>query len=274
MSSDAALLPIVRECTSFNADLSEWNTENVITMESMFRHATSFNGDIGMWNTRKVENMSAMFFGAPSFRSDISAWDVRSTVDLSMAFVGTTNFEVNLCAWGQRLPSSVRVLTRSMFIGSSCPNTDDPDPRNLEQGPFCFPCVETSSLLPLYSGSFTETSKVFDDIADLYAAVDQYFDDNSPTSYIANLYGYPISVWNVSGITSFESVFDVERNPSATYFNEPLDGWDTRSATTMRRMFAGAYMFNSILEFNTSSVTDMSGMCKLSGRLCDFGYNI
>jgi len=64
-------------------------------------------------------------------------------------------------------------------------------------------------------------------------------------------------------VTSFESVFDAERNPAVAHFDEPLNGWDTGQATSMRRMFAGASKFNNFLGFNTSSVTDMSGMCKI-----------
>lgn len=247
--------------TSFTANLSQWNVENVVTVASMFRHASSFNSDIGSWETSNVQNFSAAFFGASSFRSEISSWDVSSAIDISMTFVGATSFDINLCKWGQQLSSSGKVLTRSMFIGSGCPNTDDPDLANIEQGPFCVQCVETTGFIPSDSDTYTSGSRAFDDINDLYDAVDQYLKNNSPTSAIAELFGFPIRAWNVSGMTSFESVFDVKRNPSAAYFNESLSGWDTGRATTMRRMFAGAYMFNNALAFNTSAVTDVSGMC-------------
>ena len=250
--------------TRFNADLSEWNMDNVVTVASMFRHASSFNSDIRSWKTSNVQNFSAAFFGASSFRSEISTWDVSSAVDISMTFVGATSFDIDLCEWRQQLPSSGQILTRSMFIGSGCPNTDDPDPANLEQGPFCAQCVETTIPLPSNNDKYTSGSKAFDNISDLYNAVDQYLENDLSTSDIAELFGYPIRAWNVSGMTSFESVFDAKRNPSAAYFNESLDGWDTGRATIMRRMFAGAYMFNNALSFNTSAVTDMSGMCKYS----------
>ena len=47
----------------------------VMTMRSMFAYATSFNGDISGWNTAKVTNMAFMFFRAVSFNQDIGGWN-------------------------------------------------------------------------------------------------------------------------------------------------------------------------------------------------------
>ena len=47
----------------------------------------------------------------------------------------------------------------------------------------------------------------------------------------------------------------------ATFFNQPLDSWDTSSVTDMSFMFSGAKNFNQPLEkWNTSSVVDMKFM--------------
>ena len=34
---------------SFNADVSQWNTANVISMKAMFHNAHAFNADISKW---------------------------------------------------------------------------------------------------------------------------------------------------------------------------------------------------------------------------------
>ncbi|MCY4160256.1 MAG: BspA family leucine-rich repeat surface protein, partial [Flavobacteriaceae bacterium] len=62
--------------TSFNGDISNWDTSQVNTMVGMFQYATSFNGDISNWDTSNVTDMRWMFNGATSFSQDISNWDV------------------------------------------------------------------------------------------------------------------------------------------------------------------------------------------------------
>ena len=44
--------------TSFNSDISFWDTSNVTNMDRMFEGATAFNQGIGSWDTSKVTDMS------------------------------------------------------------------------------------------------------------------------------------------------------------------------------------------------------------------------
>ena len=53
--------------STFNGDISKWNTEKVTTMYDMFYQASAFNQDIGSWNTAQVTDMQAMF--VPLLRS-------------------------------------------------------------------------------------------------------------------------------------------------------------------------------------------------------------
>ena len=43
----------------------------------MFCDATSFNGDLSRWDTGKVKKMADMFHDATSFNGDLSKWDIR-----------------------------------------------------------------------------------------------------------------------------------------------------------------------------------------------------
>ena len=61
-----------QDATSFNQDISGWNTSNVTAMNNMFTSTTSFNQPIGNWNTSNVTNMFGMFYQASSFNQDIS----------------------------------------------------------------------------------------------------------------------------------------------------------------------------------------------------------
>ena len=67
--------------TSFNQDISGWNTSNVISMSGVFQGAT-FNGDISSWDISKVVSIEDMFSGNTSFNQDISGWDVSNVTDM------------------------------------------------------------------------------------------------------------------------------------------------------------------------------------------------
>ncbi|MEU2199935.1 BspA family leucine-rich repeat surface protein [Isoptericola sp. NPDC019482] len=60
-------------------------TAHVTDMSHMFDGASSFNGDLTMWNTGKVTAMDAMFRSASSMVGNLSAWDV-STVTTHVDF--------------------------------------------------------------------------------------------------------------------------------------------------------------------------------------------
>ena len=44
--------------STFNCDISKWNTEKVTNMGYMFYSASAFNQDIGSWNTAQVTTMN------------------------------------------------------------------------------------------------------------------------------------------------------------------------------------------------------------------------
>ena len=65
-----------KSATSFNGDISDWDTSSVASMESMFSGATSFNGDISDWDVSGIANMTGMFANADSFAQNLGAWYV------------------------------------------------------------------------------------------------------------------------------------------------------------------------------------------------------
>jgi len=89
--------------SSFNQDISKWDTHNVVDMGLMFGAAEFFNQPIGSWNTSSVTNMWSMFWNAFAFDQNISSWNINSVTDMDGMFDGvtisTTNYDALLNGW-------------------------------------------------------------------------------------------------------------------------------------------------------------------------------
>ena len=81
-----------RDATSFNGDVSSWDTSSVINMNYMFTGATSFNSDLFNWDTNSITDMNNMFFDATSFRNRIKLPPIKEgndTMDYGMIYLET-----------------------------------------------------------------------------------------------------------------------------------------------------------------------------------------
>jgi uncharacterized repeat protein (TIGR02543 family) len=85
--------------TSFNQDISAWDTSNVTNMEGLFAHALNFNQNIGTWDTSNVKDMVEMFLGANSFDQDIGSWDTRNVTNMRSMFLDAVSFNQDISIW-------------------------------------------------------------------------------------------------------------------------------------------------------------------------------
>jgi len=108
--------------TSFNKNLSEWDTGSVTDMLGMFEDATSFNGNISEWDTGSVTNMQGMFARAFSFNQDLSSWDITNVKNMGKMFFFATSLKTCILEWDL---SNV-LQTFDMFTNTICTNTDHP----------------------------------------------------------------------------------------------------------------------------------------------------
>ena len=85
--------------SSFDSDISFWDTSNVTLMDDMFNGASSFNKNISTWDTSKVTDMGGMFSSASSFNQNISIWDTSEVIYMEEMFNGSTAFNQDLTDW-------------------------------------------------------------------------------------------------------------------------------------------------------------------------------
>ena len=114
------LIPNHPSTSSFNDDISSWDTSNVTDMSQMFYYASLFNQDISSWDTSSVTDMNNMFIGATAFNQNIGSWNTSSVADMSYMFNGATVFNQDIGSWDT---SSVTNM-RNMFINAVAFNGD------------------------------------------------------------------------------------------------------------------------------------------------------
>ena len=72
-------------------------------MSGMFETESSFNANISGWNTGSVTNMRQMFNGATDFNQDIGSWDVSDVADMYQMFGSASSFNQHwVVEYGER----------------------------------------------------------------------------------------------------------------------------------------------------------------------------
>jgi surface protein len=107
-----------RLATSFNQNISSWNTTNVTNMGGMFISGAAFNQPIGSWDTANVTSMASMFSGAASFNQNIGSWDTANVTSMASMFRNASTFNQNIGGWDT---SSVTTMLE-MFDGATAFN--------------------------------------------------------------------------------------------------------------------------------------------------------
>ena len=243
---------------SFVPNVGIYTRGPIRNMTSMFEGNTSFNEDISGWDTSHVLSMKRMFFGATSFNQDLKMLKVKQIGEVP------TDFATNASSWTLPQPSwgieanyfyAATVDVQTNFKGSFFST-------NFGSNYYVHPnvgIVTTDKLTNMYDILHINTRFTFND-----ASIGQW-DTSSVTTFEetfvnARSFNQDISGWDTSSATTMRRMFY-----DARAFNQDISGWDTSSVTSMEWMFRNGsydpavnYAFNQdIGSWDTSNVTNM-----------------
>ena len=242
--------------TSFNQDISNWNTAKVKYLNDMFKNADAFNKDLS-WNTAKVINMKNMFYGANAFNGDISEWDTGEVKNMQYMFRDADAFNRDL-SWNIENVTDVAGIFRNAkaFNRDLSWNTGNvTDMNSMFSGATAF-----NRDLSWNTGKVTDMQNMFYGANAFNGDISRW--DTSKVISIAKMFNNAIafngdiSRWDTGKVTYMQDMFQ-----NATNFNGDISRWDTSEVTNMQSIFNGAKVFNSdISNWNTQNVHHMRNM--------------
>ena len=116
-----------------NTNGDKWDVSKVKNMAYMFEHSNTFNQDIGGWNVGEVTDMTDMFENAFAFNKDISSWDVSKVRNMNSMFVAAHAFNQDISRWNVGSVTDMRNMFENADIFTCGPNNKAPtntDPTN------------------------------------------------------------------------------------------------------------------------------------------------
>lgn len=273
------------DATSFNSNISSWDTSNIISMAHTFRGASSFNESLNKWDVSHVEDMSYMFCNASSFNKNLTNWDTSSVMNMSFMFFNAQNFNQEINNWST---SNVATM-QNMFFNASSFNQDlgtwktssvtnmlgmfnNATAFNQNIGKWDVSNVANMANMFSNASSFNQkinswNTAIVSNMSSMFSGATSFNQEinNWNTSNVLNMsamffeatsFNQDISNWNTSTVTTMRKMF-----VRASSFNQDISSWDTNNVISMEHMFNGATSFDySIGNWDVSNVTNMSNM--------------
>ncbi len=263
------LLKTFAGATAFNQGLCEWDTAAVEIMVSTFDHATSFNQDIGCWDTSAVVSMSNMFANARKFNQDIDDWDTSKVTSMAMMFYRSSSFNQDIGNWD----TSAVVSMNNMFNKAYSFNQDignwNTHAVTTMAGMFKDAYAFDQDISRWDTSNVIKLDHMFEEAISFNQDIGVW--DTSNVQSMSNLFYGAVSfnknlgLWNTVAVKSMNSMFH-----GAALFNQDISAWNTRNVNSMRDMFYGATSFDQALgDWDMTNVMFMTGMFDHSGMSND-----
>lgn len=272
--------------STFNDDLSDWNTQNVKNMKSMFGGATEFNQDISDWDVSNVQDMSEMFLqsaafnnggkpldwddtgevtdmsnmfnDASSFNQSISSWDTGNVVDMSNMFSNASSFNQPIGNW-----DTGKVQDMSEMFEGAITFDQDLSGWNLRS-------IETLEKMFVYAHAYNNGGKSleWDTIGELspngvtmknILGTAVY---SSKHGFFTSSFDQDVSSWNMENVKDLSGAF--ANNKAFNNGGKPLTwkniGENVSDGVTMEEMFMRSNFNQEIGDLDVSNVVDMTRM--------------
>jgi surface protein len=246
--SDGTVLRGFGGKSTFNGDITEWDTSQVTDMQYMFNSASAFNQDISLWTgSAATSAQTEMFLGATAFQAKFSCTDAVTGPAYS-------------CEGPSPIPDAswhtfvAECLAESTAIEVTGECIDWARSKDVWYG--TIPNWDVSLVTDMHG--FPETG--FGNQPNFNADISQWNVSQATNMYAmfwsARSFNQPIGSWDISNVKNTWSMF-----ASADSFNQAIGSWDTSQVTHMRQMFRDNAAFNQdIGGWNTAQVTDMQEM--------------
>ena len=213
-SSVTDMSSMFQGASAFNQSVKEWDTSKVVDMNFMFSRATNFNQSLSLWNTSSVKNMSGMFSFATNFNQSIGEWNTSAVMDMDSMFSEATKFNQNIGSWNTSLVTTMS----SMFHMANAFN------QNIGQW-------NTASVINM-SDMFSNATSFNADIG----RWDTHKVRNMSGMFkSAGAFNQNIGLWNVLEVSNISSMFLDTLN-----FNQDLSSWNIKNTTNISSYDTGA----------------------------------
>ncbi|CCO17143.1 unnamed protein product [Bathycoccus prasinos] len=259
---------------AFNQDIGSWNTAQVTTMYGMFNSASAFNQDIGSWNTAQVTFMHGMFYLASSFNQDIGGWNTAQVTDMKSTFERASAFNQDIGNWNTAKVTTMFYMFKlasafnhdiSSWTGSAATTAQGDMFTSATAFQAKFSCTNAVTG-PANSCTCT---KCFPDaswhvfVSECLELEPKYGECMSWDK--VGTYG-TMPNWDTGLVTDMGKKYSSERGYMGFYnqtdFRGDLSKWDTSRVKSMESMFydAASFIGDGISNWDVSHVTNMDSM--------------